>query len=81
MAQTENAHAQVQIAREPDDKLRAAVAKQLSRITGLEVVPHFTVRPQILGGLIVRMGDTVMDGSLSRRLASLRTLMLGSAAR
>ena len=75
------AHAQVQIAREPDDKLRAAVAKQLSRITGLEVVPHFTVRPQILGGLIVRMGDTVMDGSLSRRLASLRTLMLGSAAR
>ena len=54
---------------------------ELSRITGLTVVPHFVVRPQILGGLVVRMGDTVMDGSLVRRLATLRSQMLGSAAR
>jgi F-type H+-transporting ATPase subunit delta len=75
------AHAQVQIAWAPDEKGRAVIAKELSRITGLTVVPHFTVSPEILGGLIVRMGDTVMDGSLTRRLASLRSAMLGSAAR
>jgi len=75
------AHAQVQVAWAPDEKGRASIAKELSRITGLTVVPHFTVRPQILGGLIVRIGDTVMDGSLARRLASLRSSMLGSAAR
>ena len=38
------AHAQVQIARAPDEKTRTAVSKQLSRITGLKVVPHFTVQ-------------------------------------
>jgi F0F1-type ATP synthase delta subunit len=39
------------------------------------------VVPRILGGVVVRMGDIVMDGSLARRLASLRSQMLGSAAR
>ena len=75
------AHAQVQLVAAPDDKARAALAKQLSRVTGLTVVPHFTVRPQILGGVVVKMGDTVMDGSLARRLATLRSRMLGSAAK
>jgi F-type H+-transporting ATPase subunit delta len=75
------AHAQVQMVRLPDEKGKHAIAKQLSRITGLTVVPHFTVRPQILGGAVVKMGDTVMDGSLARRLELLRMRMLGSAAR
>jgi len=66
---------------EPSDAERQSIAKELSRITGLTVVPHFSVRPQILGGVVVRMGDTVMDGSLAKRLASLRTRMLGTAAR
>ena len=74
------AHAQVQLVAAPDDKARASIAKELSRITGLTVVPHFTVRPQILGGVVVKMGDTVMDGSLARRLATLRSRMLGRAA-
>jgi F-type H+-transporting ATPase subunit delta len=45
------------------------------------VVPHFVVRPEILGGTIVRVGDTVMDGSVRRRLTALRSRMLGSAVR
>jgi F-type H+-transporting ATPase subunit delta len=80
-ALTGRAHAQVQVVSEPSEAVRASIAKELSRITGLRVVPHFTVRPHILGGVVVRMGDTVMDGSLARRLASLRTRMLGTAAR
>ena len=75
------AHAQVQVVSEPSEAERQSIAKELSRITGLTVVPHFSVRPQILGGVVVRMGDTVMDGSLAKRLASLRTRMLGTAAR
>jgi F-type H+-transporting ATPase subunit delta len=74
-------HAQVQVAREASAERKAAITKQLSRITGLEVMPHFMVQPRILGGVVVRIGDTVMDGSLARRLASLHQLMLGSAAR
>jgi F-type H+-transporting ATPase subunit delta len=40
------------------------------------VVPHVTVNPAILGGVIVRVGDTVMDGSVRKRLATLRSRML-----
>lgn len=73
-------HARVTVAREPDDATRASVAKQLGTITGKRVVPHFVVKPEILGGVIARVGDTVMDGSLARRLESLRGRMLGRAS-
>lgn len=68
-------HAQVTVAREPNDATRAVIVQQLSRVLGKHVVPHFTVRPDILGGTIVRVGDTVMDGSVRRRLATLRSRM------
>lgn len=77
---TGRVHAQVQVAREVDSARQSAIAKQLGRITGKEVVPHFMVQPRIIGGLVVKIGDTVMDGSVARRLASLRQKMLGSAA-
>ena len=73
-------HARVTVAREPDERMRASVEKQLGTITGKRVVPHFVVRPEILGGMIARVGDTVMDGSLARRLETLRGRMLGRTA-
>ncbi len=73
-------HARVTVAREPDERLRASVEKQLGTITGKRVVPHFVVKPEILGGMIARIGDTVMDGSLARRLETLRGRMLGRPA-
>ena len=55
----------------------AAIAAQLSRVLKKIVVPHVTVNPQILGGVVVRVGDTVMDGSVRRRLGAVRAKMLG----
>ena len=69
-------HASVTVASEPDDAARHAVSTQLSRAYGKQVVPHFLVNPAILGGVVVRVGDTVLDGSVRRRLASLRSRML-----
>jgi F-type H+-transporting ATPase subunit delta len=69
-------HARVTVAKETDDAGRAAIATHLSRMFGKEVVPHLTVDPSIMGGVVVHVGDTVLDGSVRKRLASLRRRML-----
>ena len=69
-------HANVTVTAEPSDTERRAIAQQLSRVYGKDVVPHFLVSPAILGGVVVRVGDTVLDGSVRRRLSSLRSRML-----
>src|SRR5215468_5477210 len=71
-------HASVTFAREADKRDRELVTSQLSRALGKTVVPHFHVNPDVLGGVVVRVGDTVLDGSVRRRLAKLRAGMLGS---
>ncbi|HEX8944549.1 MAG TPA: ATP synthase F1 subunit delta [Gemmatimonadaceae bacterium] len=71
-------HASVTVAREPDESDRAVVTTQLERALGMDVVPHFHVNPFILGGVVVRVGDTVLDGSVRRRLSTLRSRMLGT---
>jgi len=38
------------------------------------------VNPSILGGIVVRIGDTVLDGSVRRRLGTLRSRMLSQRA-
>jgi len=73
-------HVRVTVAREPDEAMRGAIVKQLGTITGKAVTPHYVVKPEILGGVIARIGDTVMDGSVARRLETLRGHMLGRAS-
>lgn len=69
-------HANVTVAREPDEETRALVARELTRAFGKDVIPHFAVDTRILGGVIVKAGDTVLDGSVRRRLGSVRQRML-----
>ena len=67
-------HADVTVARPIDEAARQRIADQLTRSIGKgqRVVPVVRVHPAILGGLIVRIGDTVADGSIRTRLARLR---------
>jgi F-type H+-transporting ATPase subunit delta len=65
-------HAQVTFARTPSEGEREAVSTGLSRTLGKQVVPHVTVDPAIIGGVVVRVGDRIMDGSVRRRLRLLR---------
>jgi len=69
-------HATVTVSRPVGDAERDALAAQLSKVVGKQVVPHVTVNPAILGGVVVRIGDRVMDGSVRTRLARLRGRML-----
>jgi F-type H+-transporting ATPase subunit delta len=71
-------HANVTVAREPAEPEKDALARQLSRLFGKRVVPHISHNPAILGGVIVRVGDTVMDGSVRKRLSVLKQRMLQS---
>lgn len=50
----------------------AAWTSRLAASIGKTPVVEHRVRPGILGGAIVRVGDTVSDGSIRRRLVALR---------
>lgn len=78
---TGRVHAKVTVARDLDPDGRMTIAARLSQIFAREVVPHMEVDPRILGGVVVRVGDTVMDGSVRRRLGALRQRMLAAGAR
>jgi len=80
-ASEDRVHANVTLAREPGAAEEQALTGQLSRLYGKKVVPHITLNPAILGGVIVKVGDTVMDGSVRRRLATLKSRMIASATR
>ena len=80
-ASEDRVHVNVTVAREPAGTEREALTQQLSRLFGKRVVPHISLNPAILGGIIVKVGDTVMDGSVRRRLATLRNRMIASATR
>ena len=66
----------VTLARPADEALRRSIAEALSRQLGKEVLPSFSVDPEILGGSIVRVGERIHDGSLRRRLTKLRRHLL-----
>jgi F-type H+-transporting ATPase subunit delta len=69
-------HATVTVAREADERTTTVIAERLSKAFNKTVVPHVSVDPRILGGAIVRVGDTVMDGSVRRKLSALKHKML-----
>ncbi len=71
-------HAGVTLAREPDEALREAVRAKLSEALGKEVIPHFRIEPAILGGLVLRLGDRIIDGSLRRRMVALKRQLLNT---
>jgi F-type H+-transporting ATPase subunit delta len=70
-------HAGVVTARPLDQKLRGQVEKRLTEAVGKTVLPHFQEDARIIGGLIVRVGDRVFDGSIRRRIQKLRYRMMG----
>ena len=72
-------HAAVTVAKAASEADQKSIAERLSKVVGKTVVPHFYVNPAVLGGLVVRVGDTVLDGSVRRRLARLKSQMLGRA--
>ncbi|MCW2960394.1 MAG: synthase delta chain [Thermoleophilia bacterium] len=66
---------------ELSDELRAKLEKRLSDNTGKQVTLHASVDPEIIGGLVVQHGDTLVDTSLRGRLDSLKLALSRPAPR
>lgn len=54
---------------------RTRLAEALTRATGKQVALSVIVDPSVKGGVVAQVGDTVIDGSVRRRLDQLRSTL------
>ena len=71
-AERAKAIAEVRTAFELDEDTVRRLAEALSRATGKQVEVKTVIDPSLVGGVVARVGDTVIDGSLRHRLEGLR---------
>lgn len=57
---------------------REQIARQLAQATGREIRMEHRVDPGIVAGMVVRIGDRVVDGSVRSRLGSLKRSLVGA---
>jgi len=55
-----------------DDEVVKSIGEKIAEQTGREVQLSTHVDPDVLGGLVVRVGNTVLDASVQHRLERLR---------
>jgi len=68
--------AEVTVSHEADAALQEEVRRALEQRLGRDVIPTFRVDPELLGGLVVRVGDDILDGSVKSRAGRLRRHLL-----
>lgn len=71
---------QVTTATPLDEALAGRVTQSLRSVVEGEPLLERTVDPSILGGIVVRVGDTVYDGSIANQLKTLRQQMVDRSA-
>jgi F-type H+-transporting ATPase subunit delta len=70
--------ARVHAAREIDEAERAGLDRALRGLTGLPVELQVTLEPELLGGVVVEVGDLLVDASVRHRLEQLQEHLLGA---
>jgi len=63
---------EVVTARPLDDATMGRIATELNRVTGKSVQLFQKVDPSILGGVVIKVGEQIIDGSLLRKLHRIR---------
>ena len=66
------AEAQVESALELNATQKAQLLQTLERMTGKKIQAKYSLDPALLGGAVVRIGDTIYDGSLKNQLNQMR---------
>jgi F-type H+-transporting ATPase subunit delta len=70
--------AEVRVAAPLDDGRRQRLAEAIERATGKRIDMKVVVDPDLMGGVSVRVGDTVIDGSVASRLDELKARLAGA---
>jgi len=71
-ASRDRAVAEVRTATPLDADQQRRLAEALGRATGCNVEVKVVIDPEVLGGVVAQVGDTVIDGSVRARLDELR---------
>ncbi len=69
----------VRTAYELSEEDRTALMTELTSLTGKQVRLDAKLDPSIMGGIVIRVGDTVYDGSITNQLATLRERLQGGS--
>jgi F-type H+-transporting ATPase subunit delta len=72
--------AEVSSAAPLSDAYCTKLREQLQRITGKQVLIERTENPALIAGVVTRIGDRVLDGSLRTRLLTLKDALAPSAS-
>jgi F-type H+-transporting ATPase subunit delta len=72
--------AEVTTAMPMDDQQQNQVRQALEQRTGKTILMQTKVSPDILGGVVARVGDQIIDASVRHRLAALRQQLLTGVA-
>ncbi len=66
---------------ELDAAMKDKLAARLKDVLKKEILLNVEINPNILGGIIIRVGDTVIDGSLLKDLKNIKNNLLNSKVR
>jgi F-type H+-transporting ATPase subunit delta len=67
---------QISTAADLDGDLTRRLTDMLRSMLGAEPVLEVNTRPELIGGIVLRVGDTVYDGSIATRLERIREHMI-----
>jgi len=70
---------EVRVAADLDDDLREEIVSRIRRAIDREPLLNIRIDPSLIAGIVVRVGDTVFDGSLKTRLEQARRDMIARA--
>ena len=80
-ATRERAVAEVRTAVALDGARATKLAEALSRAAGRPIEIRVIVDPDVLGGVLARVGDEIFDGSVRTRLQEAREQLTGTTTR
>jgi F-type H+-transporting ATPase subunit delta len=70
--EVEKRRARIESATELSPEVKEPIIRNLKRKYGQDLMPEFSVNPELLGGMKIRVGSDVWDGTVRNRLERLQ---------